>query len=289
MHPGVEPVLGQLGVLAPVLRAGFPRHRGIWIRQADEWSFDAYGEDAEGPWFGFQADRKVLQQVLQDAAARAGATLIRNTRPAGVLREAGRVVGVAVGGRPLHATWTVDATGQRAWLAEMLGLRARLASPRLGVRFGWRDDGPDAGDGQPAFAFGDDGWDWHAPLADGRVAWAALRIASAGQRAPRGVDVSWRIHPDCAGPGYFVLGDAAARLDPSASHGVLGALMSGILCGHLIEACRSGDLRSAEAADVYRSWQTARFDHDTAHLRRRYAGSPCGRHFQSGGGVSRFP
>jgi flavin-dependent dehydrogenase len=50
----------------------------------------------------------------------------------------------------------------------------------------------------------------------------------------KGPDVTWRLLEACAGPGYFVAGDAASASDPSSSHGVLRALMSGMLAAHLV-------------------------------------------------------
>ena len=48
-------------------------------------------------------------------------------------------------------------------------------------------------------------WDWLAPLGDGRCVWVKLRSTSDGD----GIDYAWRIFRECAGTGYFLLGDAA--------------------------------------------------------------------------------
>jgi flavin-dependent dehydrogenase len=50
----------------------------------------------------------------------------------------------------------------------------------------------------------------------------------------RGADVTWRIISPAAGPGFFLVGDAVAVLDPASSHGVLKALMTGMMAAHLI-------------------------------------------------------
>ena len=39
--------------------------------------------------------------------------------------------------------------------------------------------------------------------------------------------MTWRLHEACAGPGYFLVGDAACFLDPVFSTGVTLAMMSG--------------------------------------------------------------
>ena len=282
LHPGVEPVLRQLGVLDRVRRAGFRRHRGVWLEGGSSRHFLPYGEDADGPWLGFQADRRTFHRILQQAAVDAQTTLIRNVRPEAVLVERNRVTGVIVNGNHFRATWTVDATGRSAWLARRLGLPVKVCSPPLGVRFGWRNEEPAALDGQPSFAFRDDGWNWQAPLGDARTAWVELRIGEAGGRSPAGIDLTWQFRPACAGPGFFLLGDAAAVLDPSASHGVLRALMSGILVSHLVEGCRGTGVAEAFILDAYRAWTRSQFEHDESRLRQHYADSPAGRRFTAG-------
>ena len=282
LHPGIEPLLKQLGVLDQVLRAGFQRHRGIWLEDGGPRHFLPYGEDTDGRWLGFQADRRTFHRILQQAAVAAQAKLIRDSCPEAVLVDGNRVTGVAINGNHFRAAWTVDATGRSAWLARKLELPVRVCSPPLGARFGWRNEEPADVDGQPSFAFRDDGWDWQAPLGDNRTAWVELRIGESGGRRPAGLDLTWQFRPECAGPGFFLLGDAGATLDPSASHGVLRALMSGILFGHLVEGCRGKGVAETLVLEAYRAWLCAQFEHDERRLRQHYADSPAGRRFVAG-------
>jgi flavin-dependent dehydrogenase len=91
-------------------------------------------------------------------------------------------------------------------------------------------------------------------------------VNSQGFRSGEGIDLHWRFLPECAGRGYFVLGDAAARLDPSSSHGVMRALMSGIFATHLVTAVEGKSIEPCGAALIYRDWMRAQFTHDTAAL-----------------------
>ncbi len=191
-----------------------------------------------------------------------------------MLVEGKRVTGVIVNGNHFRAPWTVDATGRSAWLAQKLELPVKVCSPPLGVRFGWRNEESAGLDGQPSFTFRGDGWAWQAPLGDNRSAWVELRIGESGGLPPAGVDLTWQLRPECAGPGFFLLGDAAATLDPSSSHGVLRALMSGILCSHLIAGCQQSGVGEAEATAAYQTWLSEQFVHDEKHLLRRYNNSP---------------
>jgi flavin-dependent dehydrogenase len=65
---------------------------------------------------------------------------------------------------------------------------------------------------------------------------------------------------------WFIVGDAAAILDPTSSHGVLKALLSGITAGHLIAAVLAGTVPAAEAATVYHEWLAGWFAKDAAKL-----------------------
>ncbi|MDJ0712988.1 MAG: FAD-dependent oxidoreductase [Prochloraceae cyanobacterium] len=279
LHPGVEPLLKQLGVFDQILQAGFRRHRGIWLKRGDLSQFLPYGEDINGPWLGFQAERRTLHRILQQAAVDLEVRLIRKTRPEAVILEENRVTGVMVDGNYFHATWTVDATGRSAWLARELKLPAIICSPPLGVRFGWRNEEIAGFEGQPSLAFRFDGWDWQAPLAGNQTAWVELRIGELGEGSPGGVNLTWQWRSECAGPGFFLLGDAAATLDPSSSHGVLTALMSGIFFGHLVENYHRKGVNEAVIIEVYRKWLYLQFEQDRRRLRQHYANSPAGQRF----------
>lgn len=89
--------------------------------------------------------------------------------------------------------------------------------------------------------------------------------------ATRGADVTWRAVESTAGAGYFLCGDAAAVLDPASSHGVLKALMSGMMAAHQIALVRSGHSGEREAAARYSFWLNEWFAHDLARLRELYS------------------
>lgn len=279
LHPGVEPLLKQLGVFEQILQAGFRRHRGIWLECGGPRQFLAYGQDGNGSWLGFQTERRKLHGILQQAAVDSGVTLIKETRPEAVIMEGNRVMGLIVDGKSFYANWTVDATGRSAWLARQLKLSAIICSPPLGVRFGWRNGEVAVFDGQPSLAFRVDGWDWQAPLGGNKTAWVELRIGELDGRSPAGVNLTWQWRRDCAGPGFFLLGDVAKMLDPSSSHGVLSALMSGILCGYLVEGYHRQGVHEAVVIEAYRKWLCLQFKQEQTLLRQYYVNSPAGQRF----------
>ena len=267
LHPGIEPMLAELGVWERVSKAGFHRHRGIWNEWAGRRWFTAYGDDDAGPWLGLQADRRTLHTLLQDAAMEAGAELRRGVTPVDVLDDGGRIGGVRTKTAAIRARWVFDATGVIAWLAHRLALPVEHHSPPLRIRFGWTTVVARALDGQPLFRRHAEGWDWQAPLGNGRLAWVTLRVTPHRRRR---ASYAWRLHRRAAGPGYFVLGDAAALLDPAASNGVLRAMMSGVLAAHLVRAMIDG--RDEDTAGrAYVEWIERTYFDCVAELRRRGA------------------
>jgi flavin-dependent dehydrogenase len=75
---------------------------------------------------------------------------------------------------------------------------------------------------------------------------------------------------ETAGPGYFLVGDAAAVRDPAASHGTLKALMSGMLAGHLITQVFHAHMPKQEASHAYQTRLSSWFHFDVSHMRAIY-------------------
>ena len=67
-----------------------------------------------------------------------------------------------------------------------------------------------------------------------------------------------------------MVGDAAAMLDPTSSHGVLKAIMSGMMAGHLIGAVLRGAAPAEEAAAAYNDWCAGWFAADAGRLSQFY-------------------
>ena len=87
----------------------------------------------------------------------------------------------------------------------------------------------------------------------------------------RAKDVTWRLAKPSAGPGYFLIGDAASVLDPASSHGILKAIMSGMMAAHLISQTVEQRASEASAAEAYNTWMLDWFEHDTRRLKEMYA------------------
>lgn len=277
LHPGIEPLLERLGVSKQVLAADFVRHEGHWVEWNGLRTFSAYGADANGPWRGFQVDRRQFETILLNNAVERGVTVIRPIRARNPILSDGRVSGLELDEGVVRGRFVIDAGGGSHWLAHHLQLPIHSFSRKLVAQFGYSQS-PVLGDATcPVFRRGNGFWTWCAPVGVGRNAIVHLDLSS-GHAPPdfgcrirfRGANVTWRMFEESSGPGYFAVGDAAAVLDPSTSHGVLRAITSGMLAADLVAQVTRGLTSEIDAIAVYRSWMSRCFWRDATRLRQLY-------------------
>jgi len=181
----------------------------------------------------------------------------------------------------------VDAAGNRHWLARKMGLQKDCASLPLIAAYGYAVGKLD--DESPMLQEDADGWTWTSQIGPGMFQWTRLKFDGTmpphnwtpnrfGQLVPKGhrkgENVSWRHVRASAGPGYFIVGDAASVADPSVSHGVMKAMMTGMMAGHLIAQVLVSGIAEKETASHYNYWQRQWFMRDLAISRRLYSHLP---------------
>ena len=283
LPPALKPLFTQLGASEALTNASRARHSGHSVQWRGVDRAIEYGGDERGPWLGFQVCRNTLDRQLREVAIASGVSVTRAAVERPVTDRDGRVVGVIDQRGEHRARFVIDAAGARHWLARALGLTVERVSPRLVATYG-RVTGALTAGSRTGLVSTTDGWEWIAEIGDGVVAWVRLTSASESRRrdppsalsalTPVGAtgraDVTWRRVPMCAGPGYALVGDASFVVDPSSSHGVLLAVMSGMMAADLIAACREGAAPEAVTAEGYRRWAGERFDADVAMLREVY-------------------
>ncbi|HJZ99651.1 MAG TPA: FAD-dependent oxidoreductase [Candidatus Solibacter sp.] len=277
LHPGVESLFCQLEVEQEVTAAGFLRHAGQWVARGADRRFEEFGRDERGSWRGYQAPGADLDLILLRKAAAAGVIVLQPCRAMTPILINSRVAGVRCPELDVIARFTIDASGRRHWLQTRTGVPMIRNSPRLVATYGYhRGECGDGGDG-PVFTGSEGGWTWVARLAPSYYGWTSLHFHPAAPSVPevlrdlppagriRGADVTWRIVSACAGPGYFIVGDAGSVMDPASAHGVLKALMSGILAADL--AARVIEEKTAESTATFAFDQWTRQWHDSDRKR----------------------
>jgi len=281
--------MAQLGVGEELLSAGFTRHKGNWVQWDGERQFEMFGSDENGPWLGFQAWRADFDAMLLEKARALGVEVRQPCRVQQPIVESNRVVGVETSDGSLDARFVVDAAGSIHWLARRLSLPIERHSPNLIAQYGYELSSALPDDQLPAIIADHSGWTWYAKIRDDLYHWTRLTLIeksvdsgashSNGQTAKnksmRGANVTWRAVSKPAGPGYFIVGDAAAVLDPASSHGVLKSLMTGIMAAHLARKILDQPQQEAHLLDSYGCWVNEWFQHDLKKLKDFYRRLPC--------------
>jgi flavin-dependent dehydrogenase len=220
----------------------------------------------------FNIERAAFDKMLLDEARKAGTEVREETTVKNILRLADGDVAIETeSGETLTAKYLIDASGQHAVLGRHLGTRTPAKEPHLqkvayfshfeGVK---RLEGRE--EGYPLIIMCDEGWFWLIHIdaqrtsigavldkavakqagipADRMLAWAMSRCPLIQERCANATgpvtnniiaNFSYRCRP-YAGPGYFLVGDAAAFMDPIFSTGVsLGTSQARELAIHVRE------------------------------------------------------
>lgn len=230
---------------------------GVWNSSEVE----AYPQES---WWTL--DRTGLDRALAQAADRAGAEFIGDTR----VKKAERLDGrwrVQVGDRVCWADWLVDATGRASQLGRMFGaVRKRYDRQVALVAFLQGEGSPPQ---ELLLETVATGWWYSAPIAPGQAvavfltdsdldkgeaeaAWRAGLASSVQTKQryqrfsfvekPRRVAADCSLLVPCVGEGWMAVGDAASAFDPLSSRGVGRAASEGAKLGRmLLEALAAGE------------------------------------------------
>jgi len=284
VHPGVEPLLRQLGGADRLVGTIGARYAGIWIEWGGPRHFEAFGGDASGPWSGLQLWRADFDALLLARAREIGVELRQPCAVTGALMCDGMLDGLETAAGPITARMVVDASGATHWLGRALDVASPARSPRLIARYGYMEGSCPAYDDAPSLVGDTSGWTWTALVRPRLYQWTRVSfdgppgsdwtpphlLALTPRARSRGADVTWRMASKAAGPGWFMVGDAAATLDPTSSRGVLKAILSGTMAGHLIAAVLDGKAPAEATAAAYHEWLAAWFSTDVANLAKFY-------------------
>lgn len=286
LHPGIEPLLQQLGVTEELNKAGFLRHEGNWVQWEGKRHFVPFGSDESGQWLGFQAWRADFDAILLHRAISLGVDVRQPCRALRPIVTHNRVSGVVTSDGELQSSFLIDASGRRQWLAQKMNLKINTYSPRLIARFGYVTGTCPARDASPAIVAHNNGWYWTARVRPNVYQWTQLSFDNVALKSdwipeefqglkpmgkPNGADVTWRSISQPGGAGYFLVGDAAAVLDPASSHGVLKAIMSGMMAAHSITQVMNAGQKEDSIILGYCKWIGDWFEHDVEKLNQLYS------------------
>lgn len=277
LHPGIEPLLDSLGVSLHSKDINFRRFSGIWQKSVSgDISFNAFSGRHQH-WQGFQVRRHAFDQLLLQRVRDLGGHIFMGS--IATIHHSNSPWTISVGSDEFSARHLVDASGGHGYLKRLFGLQKCYHSPMFYLRFGYVEVAADLHE-DAMFESCMDGWLYQAQIDERTRHWCRLsnrRIKKqykpeslAGHSvlgAIKGYDASWQSISPVAGQGYFIVGDAAYRLDPSSSHGVLKAMMSGVYVAHLMMKEKQGIIKKDIAGQIYQAYIRDALQHDVRHLK----------------------
>ncbi|WP_298511836.1 NAD(P)/FAD-dependent oxidoreductase [uncultured Kordia sp.] len=281
LHPGIEPLLKQLNILDETLLSAPLRHLGIENIVNGTSTFKAYNE-AEN-WRGFQLFREEFDTILLNKAIELGAVFHGGVSPTKVNYSIQGIQSIETSTDIFEADYFIDATGKRAWLANNFAIKFNEYSSKLIAYYGYvKNSKHDSL--HPELIWDENGWTWITKVKKDLHTWVRLdlnehvkigskwlpnQLTDGTQTGIRkAVDVTWRKAKTCAKNNCFLIGDAAFVLDPGSSHGVLKAIMSGIMVAYLIN--QSSSQSTHTIMNQYNLWVHEQFHKDITKLRALY-------------------
>jgi flavin-dependent dehydrogenase len=234
----------------------------------------------------FNIERAPFDAMLLKSAADAGATVREDCGVDRITKLEDASVSLMAGGEEITAKYILDASGHGTVIARHLGIRKNMDDPELQkVAYFAHYEGverrPAEEDGHPTIVLAKEGWFWLIGITDTKtsvgfvtrpqfaksigvppnqlLAWARDRCPVVKHRMRNATgpstnmlvaDFSYRCEP-FAGPGYYMVGDAAAFLDPIFSTGVTLAMASAIEASQQVIAVLNGTRRPAVSRRQY--------------------------------------
>ncbi|MFO1002897.1 MAG: tryptophan 7-halogenase [Planctomycetaceae bacterium] len=284
-HPGIQPLLKQLGVEEAVLNANFVRYPGHMVQSRGLENYVPFGSDESGDWQGFQLWRPQFDSILLNRAHSLGVKILQPDRAVEPIFESAGLSGVVTSAGTLRTRYVIDATGRRRLVSRWMNLEWNKVGVTRTAWYGYAiGDCPERAS-RPLLSLSADNWHWIARVRPDTYAWTHVTTIRDRPQAgwlpseiaglkplipPTGVDVTWGVTSAAAGPGYFLVGDAAFCLDPAAGHGILKALMSGIYAAHLVVQVLEQKAAPSFAAAAYSDWMRNWFQSDATKLDALY-------------------
>jgi len=283
------PLIQQLG-LEPALRKlpHVPKLGAEFVMGDDQGSSVRFGFN-QGLLPGsptFNIERAPFDEMLLNAALEAGASVRQDAGVDRITRLDDGDVALTADGTEYTARYVLDASGHGTIVGRHLGIRKNVRDPELQkvayfAHFENVERRPAEEDGHPTIVLCKEGWFWLIGITPTKTSvgfvtrpqfarslkvppnrllrWAIDRcpVVSYRMRNATGpdtnmiaADFSYRCKP-CAGPGYFMVGDAACFQDPIFSTGVTLAMASGIEAAGLVSAILKQSRKPAAARRQY--------------------------------------
>jgi FADH2-dependent halogenase len=330
MLPTMNVICERLGVWDRIKEQGFVPKYGAEFSRATSGKYGRVPFTAQGPGRHdqtFQVERAHFDKTLADFAAECGATLLENANVEQLLVEGDRVTGVRYrhdgAERVAMAGYVVDASGRASQVSQQFGLRKYVERMRMVAVFrhfkGLAEQHNPGETGDIMIGSHQDGWLWAIPIwpdtisvgsvmkrdvlrtsADpsalleehiARIERIAQRLTGCEPHGDTHIETDYCYYSDqIAGPGWFMVGDAACFFDPIFSGGTFLAMATGYICAETIHEVLADPGRTDALQQHYSNFYKTGYDLYARIIYAYYEGGFNIRHYlvsvasQLGGG-----
>lgn len=280
MHPGLAPLIGQLGLLKEFEQSSTGRFPGILIRKGSQPEyFEPFGETDGVQWLGYHVPRYDLARLLYNRASALDCEFKFGHKASGFGSvTAGRNISVESPSQTVRAKWVLDATGSCGFSVrrDKTGYH-RATPPRITAYSYHKEKLPnDWRACTPVLQIEPWGWEWKAPLGNGKVSCVSVYNDASAKLEQRHrhigkiryADGTWVVAKEPSCKRVFRIGDAALRFDPSSGKGVLRSMMTAMMAVHLISKVRQESVAESDATSYYNAWIHRWFRYDAEMLSR---------------------
>ncbi|MEO6703726.1 MAG: NAD(P)/FAD-dependent oxidoreductase [Jatrophihabitantaceae bacterium] len=293
-------VLKELGALEKIMEQGYVTKRGAEFSGGTRGRYGRIPFDGQGPGRQsdtIQIERAHFDNTLSQFAKDNGVQVVHEATVNELLLDGERVVGVRYTyqgeQRAVHAEYVVDAAGRGSKVAQTFGLRKTVDQHRMVAvfqHFTNLDESKNPGvEGDIQIGEHGEGWVWAIPIWDDTISVGAVmprdllqaadsreaifnehvgRIERIGKRLegtkPAGelkIETDYSYYADTiAGPGWFMVGDAACFFDPIFSAGVMLALTTGLRAADTINEILDNPERAEALQHKYSNFYKTGYD-----------------------------
>lgn len=288
---GVWPTIDRLAMRERLAGMGFTKKYGATVRWGlDDQPWGFYFREAGVEEYAYQVPRAEFDTMLLGRARELGVTVLEEAAVRDPVLDGQRLLGVRYqlrgeeSSREARASIVLDASGQRRWLGSLFGLvewHEELRNTAVWAYFQrtGRYEGQDAGHTLVEHVNG--GWFWFIPLADDTTSVGYVTPISFASRSglpmpqlfehrleqshevrrllePSTRVTGYRTARDWSytcrsfyGPGWVLVGDAAAFIDPLLSTGVTLAMRSARLVATAVTLALGYPALEARAFQAY--------------------------------------
>ena len=261
LHPGLESIFAMIQMSREISSVAKKRPAGFWRKDGPIIEYINYSDNENESWNGYLINENSLVSILKAKVEFLQIHTIETERIEDVIINGKKLVGLKFNSKANYAPLIIDASGDRNVLSKYLDLKYLYGSPRLVAQYVELETFEES---DPIFEWLEHGWRWSggATLQCKMQLELDLFKTTVNDHISQRCDVTWRYLPCCAGDGYFVVGDAALRLDPASGNGILRSMATAIKAVH----CHI----TSEHYTIYRNLISQWIAYDSDQLAKMY-------------------